>query len=209
MKVQASRALVRALADGVDIRGLDEAGLAALQFPPRDYLYTLARQWRSGSRKRFEDAGEAKPIIPTQMEVLLKLRTIPQPFHCMYCGRKIGQSKKTKLNMDHKIPVSRGGTAHPDNLGISCQQCNSAKGPLNSVEFQQLLKLLGSWDPGASAALLTRLRGGFWCYRPAAEAVRALRSEVSDFAFAADLSDVRPLEVPEAQPPVLDVPWPL
>lgn len=32
------------------------------------------------------------------------------------------------LTVDHKVPVSKGGSNHPDNLWILCKKCNSRKG---------------------------------------------------------------------------------
>ncbi len=36
---------------------------------------------------------------------------------CRYCGAKATE-------VDHIIPVTRGGTDHPDNLAASCWDCN-------------------------------------------------------------------------------------
>lgn len=43
---------------------------------------------------------------------------------CRYCG---GQSPDVKLQVDHVIPVSLGGTDTPDNLVAACKDCNSGK----------------------------------------------------------------------------------
>lgn len=43
--------------------------------------------------------------------------------HCFYCGQK-----SDRLEVDHVMPVSRGGTSAADNLVASCRACNASKG---------------------------------------------------------------------------------
>ena len=42
-------------------------------------------------------------------------------YRCYYC------KKKTKLTMDHVIPLSKGGLHTQENVVPACQACNSAK----------------------------------------------------------------------------------
>ena len=44
---------------------------------------------------------------------------------CQYCG---AAGPKVELEVDHKIPVSRGGTDDIDNLTTACFKCNRGKG---------------------------------------------------------------------------------
>ena len=46
-------------------------------------------------------------------------------FTCQYCGRK---TPEVILELDHVIPVSKGGTNDFDNLITSCFECNRGKG---------------------------------------------------------------------------------
>lgn len=47
---------------------------------------------------------------------------------CLYCGVKVGSGRnEEKWNVDHFIPISRGGTNWPSNLRIACQTCNFSK----------------------------------------------------------------------------------
>lgn len=48
-------------------------------------------------------------------------------FTCQYCGRTPKKHGVT-LEIDHKIPVSKGGTNELDNLVTSCSDCNRGKG---------------------------------------------------------------------------------
>jgi 5-methylcytosine-specific restriction endonuclease McrA len=43
---------------------------------------------------------------------------------CYYCG---STTAKDKLQMDHIIPRSRGGSNHISNLVLSCPECNEVK----------------------------------------------------------------------------------
>jgi len=38
---------------------------------------------------------------------------------CYYCGRRVGASN---LTMDHKIPLSRGGTSDRSNIVPACKE---------------------------------------------------------------------------------------
>lgn len=46
-------------------------------------------------------------------------------FTCRYCGRK---ATEVILEIDHIIPVSKGGTNDLNNLITSCRDCNRGKG---------------------------------------------------------------------------------
>ena len=52
-------------------------------------------------------------------------------YTCVYCGERF----PTRLEVDHIIPRSRGGSMTPDNLVASCHDCNQAKSNLTATEF--------------------------------------------------------------------------
>lgn len=66
--------------------------------------------------------------------VLKKRRAIPlnirhdvlvnANYTCQYCGAK---APKVKLEVDHIVPVSKGGTNHVTNLQCLCFDCNRGK----------------------------------------------------------------------------------
>ena len=53
---------------------------------------------------------------------------------CKYCN------SATKLTVDHKIPISRGGTDIENNLSIVCSRCNEDKDTMTDVEYTKYLK---------------------------------------------------------------------
>ena len=52
---------------------------------------------------------------------------------CCYCG--IGQGQGRKFEVEHIIPVSRGGTNRISNLAWSCHVCNQEKGSMTAEEY--------------------------------------------------------------------------
>jgi len=59
-------------------------------------------------------------------------------FICQYCGRG---APDVMLEVDHKIPVSEGGTNEPDNLITACVACNRGKeGLRQSLLYQSTRK---------------------------------------------------------------------
>ena len=54
---------------------------------------------------------------------------------CYLTGRKIDINNTRSYHFDHKLPVSRGGDASIDNLGICCREANQAKNDMTTDEF--------------------------------------------------------------------------
>lgn len=57
---------------------------------------------------------------------------------CYLCGQPIGESKE---HLEHKTPLSRGGTNEYDNLGIACQKCNYQKRNKTLDEYTQWINI--------------------------------------------------------------------
>jgi len=64
---------------------------------------------------------KAVPGSYTAEDVQLLLRT--QKRKCWWCGKKL----TGKYEVDHRIPIARGGTNWPNNLCIACFECNRTK----------------------------------------------------------------------------------
>lgn len=50
---------------------------------------------------------------------------------CWWCGKAYGEN----YHIDHRIPLSKGGTNWPNNLCVACTQCNQSKGSKLPHEF--------------------------------------------------------------------------
>lgn len=48
---------------------------------------------------------------------------------CFYCG------SSGPLEVEHRIPLSRGGSNHPSNIVPACRSCNAKKGTKTESEF--------------------------------------------------------------------------
>jgi 5-methylcytosine-specific restriction endonuclease McrA len=74
------------------------------------------------NRYRAEACGTfIEPVTPGQLFKLLK----KQSRQCAYCLCLLHISTFT---LDHKIPLSRGGTHSLENFQLTCSRCNSCKG---------------------------------------------------------------------------------
>ncbi len=55
---------------------------------------------------------------------------------CIYCLEPIKFGDDT---LEHKMPLSRGGTNKKSNLGIACKKCNTQKGVKTPKEYKEWL----------------------------------------------------------------------
>jgi len=51
--------------------------------------------------------------------------------HCFYCGQPL----REVFEVDHKIPLSRGGSNGTENLCVACRHCNRTKHARTASEF--------------------------------------------------------------------------
>jgi 5-methylcytosine-specific restriction endonuclease McrA len=76
---------------------------------------------------------------------------------CEYTGELI---KLADLQIDHRTPISRGGSFGVENLAITSGKVNQYKSELTGDEFGELLELLNHFEPVAKKNVLSRLRSG-------------------------------------------------
>lgn len=99
---------------------------------------------------------------------------------CMYCE---GLSKNSILEIEHKVPRSRGGTNNISNLGIACRLCNQKKSNLFLSEWFNVLK--DSARPIDKKILLNipKIIKGIKRSLKDAAAVNATRRRISDYCL--------------------------
>lgn len=72
-------------------------------------------------------SGVRQSIAPRlRFEVLLR-----DGFACRYCGRR---PPETTLEVDHIVPVARGGATDLNNLQAACRECNVGKSDREIVQ---------------------------------------------------------------------------
>ncbi len=86
-------------------------------------------------RSRFKDAGkiDRKVVQLVYEDNIKKYGTLT----CVYCLERIDFGKDS---LDHKIPISRGGSHEYNNLVICCRRCNSKKHTKTDTEFKKEVK---------------------------------------------------------------------
>ncbi|HEX5842416.1 MAG TPA: HNH endonuclease signature motif containing protein, partial [Pseudomonas sp.] len=47
---------------------------------------------------------------------------------CQQCGVSVAEEPNLLIEIDHVIPISKGGTTNEDNLQALCWRCNRKKG---------------------------------------------------------------------------------
>ena len=69
-------------------------------------------------------AKEQRSLMTSKLRQQIKER---DNFTCKYCGNSIQKEPNLLLEIDHIIPVSKGGCTVEDNLQTLCWKCNRAK----------------------------------------------------------------------------------
>jgi len=106
-----------------------------------------ASQLRGSWRERAKKYGENLDDVPTRAQIQEWLEA-QQPIKCYIEGTFISAEV---IEVDHKIPICRGGGFGLDNMGCTSRYYNNVKGSLTEEEFRNLLKLVKTWeDKGAS-----------------------------------------------------------
>lgn len=93
-----------------------------------DKVRAYKRAWNSRRRKRMArkaDRGTSKMWLYS-----MSARVIS----CYWCG---GKTRKGGRNVDHIVPISKGGTNESSNLCIACVDCNAKKSNLMPNEFSR------------------------------------------------------------------------
>ena len=71
--------------------------------------------------------------------------------YCRYCGKKLAWRNygilgaKAAWEVDHGIPLSRGGSDYFRNLWPACVECNREKSDMPTREYRRYFKLEYDW----------------------------------------------------------------
>lgn len=130
------------------------------------HIRLRARTLKSSMTQRFGpkykgplllDPGQPLPFTLDELYDWLMANYGFQAFPCPYCRCPLDVLNMT---LDHKEPVSRGGSLRLSNLQGCCDSCNRVKGDLTHDEFMELVSMKRRWHPVAAGLLDKRLKDG-------------------------------------------------
>lgn len=84
---------------------------------------TLVETLSQKIRWRKSAAGQ-RALMTSKLRNLIKKR---DNFTCQYCSASLAEQSHLLLEVDHIVPVSKGGLSTPDNLQTLCWRCNRTK----------------------------------------------------------------------------------
>ena len=122
---------------------------------------------RCGSIYRNQCVKAEKLAIPAPLYTVEDLREFVRTKltdnpRCHYCGRKLTPQN---FELDHRLPLARGGHYTLENTDLICGSSNAQKGKLTEFEFGALLEFIASWPEEAKADVMQRLGvGGRWIH---------------------------------------------
>lgn len=119
-----------------------------------------ATQARSGWRTRAKKFGLNLDDVPTRAEIQEWLES-QIPVKCYISGSFISNEV---VELDHKTPLSRGGSLKLNNCGVTSRYYNNVKGQMTEKEFRSLLKTVSKWEDKGDA-LFKRLMASNHIYR--------------------------------------------
>lgn len=94
--------------------------------------YTTADRARTRNRARARKCG-AKGVFDAHD---VEQRIDQQEARCHYCGEELDFDGPNKWQVDHFIPLSRGGSNWASNIVIACAGCNRDKGDRMPWEYR-------------------------------------------------------------------------
>lgn len=108
----------------------------------KDRARASARGWRAANPLRVQQlranrrALESGAVGCFSSEDVRRIY-VDQNRMCFYCGVLL----EDRFQIDHKVPLCRGGTNWPSNLCCACRSCNLRKHDLTAEEFLERLRL--------------------------------------------------------------------
>lgn len=120
---------------------------------PKDILKLKATALRYSLLRRGKKHG-VEGTTPTRDELWRWLKK--QDLFCYYSYVLVPAKE---INIDHKIPLHRGGINSLANLCVTSKKMNTAKGSMTDYEFEELLSFIALWEDKGEY-LLRRLRQG-------------------------------------------------
>jgi 5-methylcytosine-specific restriction endonuclease McrA len=105
--------------------------------------YLIARQERAEERiiqkeerhiRRLEHSTNIRSAQGPLKALLIEELSVDGYVTCYYCEKEVPDYE---AHLEHKTPVSRGGTNKHSNLALACPECNFEKGSKTEKEFRR------------------------------------------------------------------------
>ncbi len=132
-----------------------------------------ARTYRANWRNRIRKTLKKDPDL---LEIrLLELPSIDDVEEFLHnedltrdyiTGQRIPAST---MELDHKNPISRGGSLELENIGPLTKRNNKMKGELTDNEYSSLVQLMNSWTEIGKKVLEKRLNQSTLIFKPKAK----------------------------------------
>jgi 5-methylcytosine-specific restriction endonuclease McrA len=99
----------------------------------KKFLRVFKRKQHQSMRRHSDYNGHTRSesYIPYQDMMALAKAYLQKGFKCFYCNEEMcigNDNSHDSCTVDHKKPISRGGSNSIDNLVLCCEACNITKG---------------------------------------------------------------------------------
>jgi len=125
----------------------------------QDAILLMARNSRSRLLSRARKDNFPKESVPTIDQIYALFSSSPTCYYSNITLVPYSKNRQELPTIDHKLPISRGGTHLIDNLCVASHHMNTAKGQMTELEFKALLNLILTWEDRGEK-LLNRLKQG-------------------------------------------------
>jgi len=123
----------------------------------QELIKKKSQNFRSHCLARAKKAGHSTASIPMPKDIAAWINRQPMIekrkrlyFSCYLTNDLIPIAK---IEIDHRVPVSRGGSYSLDNLGITSKRINAAKGNRTEQEFKALLEVIAGFHDGGKSII--------------------------------------------------------
>lgn len=98
----------------------------------------IKRRWYENNKHKLRASWAARDALDRNAEGShtqedINCRLVLQRYRCALCQ----VSLKARYEIDHIVPLSRGGTNYPSNIQMVCPSCNRSKGAKDQIAFMQ------------------------------------------------------------------------
>jgi len=130
---------------------------------PHETIKRKSSAFRTNCLSRAKKLGIPVSSVPMPREfaewLTLQPITIKRKRAYLTCYLTGALVPLAKIELDHRVPVSRGGSFQVFNLGVTDARMNQAKSNRTQDEFMELLELIKTWDDSGKS-IIADLRSG-------------------------------------------------